>query len=81
MPLGTGLHLLRRYHASLLIRHGKSVKTVQARVGPASAAETLDTYAHLWPDSEDRTREAVDSVLGAVGEVNVADTKSCGHFD
>ncbi len=29
-----------------------------------SAAETLDTYRHLWPDSDDRTREAVDAVLG-----------------
>ena len=26
--------------------------------------ETLDTYSHWWPDSEDRTREAVDEVLG-----------------
>jgi integrase len=40
------------------------VKTVQARLGHASATETLDTYAHLWPDSEDRTRDAVDSILG-----------------
>jgi hypothetical protein len=28
---------------------------------PASATETLDTYAHLWPDSEDRTRDAAPS--------------------
>jgi integrase len=40
------------------------VKTVQARLGHASAIETLDTYGHLWPDSEDRTRQAVDLVLG-----------------
>jgi len=58
-------HDLRHYYASLLIRHGESVKTVQARLGHASATETLDTYSHLWPDSDDRTREAVDSVLGA----------------
>ena len=24
-----------------------------------------DTYSHLWPDSDDRTRTAVDSVLSA----------------
>jgi integrase len=36
---------------------------VQARLGHASAAETLDTYSHLWPDSEDRTRAAVDSAF------------------
>ena len=62
---GTGLHELRHFYASLLIRHGESVKTVQRRLGHATAAETLDTYAHLWPDSDDRTREAIDSVLGA----------------
>jgi integrase len=45
--------------------HNESVKVVQARLGHASAAETLDTYSHLWPDSEDRTRLAVDEVLGA----------------
>ena len=52
-------------HASLLIRHGESVTTVQARLGHSSATETLDTYSHRWPDSDDRTREAVDAVLGA----------------
>ncbi len=65
LPAGTHFHDLRHYFASLLIRHGESVKVVQARLGHASAAETLDTYSHLWPDSEDRTRAAVDSVLGA----------------
>jgi integrase len=65
LPAGTGLHALRHYYASLLIRHGESVKTVQARLGHASAVETLDTYSHLWPDSDDRTREAIDVVLGS----------------
>lgn len=70
---GTGLHALRHYYASLLIRHGESVKVVQANLGHASAVETLDTYAHLWPDSADRTREAVDRVLG-----NLADSSRTG---
>jgi integrase len=65
LPPGTTFHDLRHYYASLLIRHGESVKVVQSRLGHATAAETLDTYSHLWPDSEDRTRLAVDSVLGA----------------
>lgn len=69
-PEGTGFHALRHYYASLLIRHGKSVKVVQARLGHASASETLDTYSHLWPDSEDRTRAAVDDVLGARAVAN-----------
>jgi hypothetical protein len=33
--------------------------------GHASAVEALDTYSHLWPDSDDRTRDAIDSELGA----------------
>lgn len=64
VPAGTRFHDLRHFYASLLIRHGESVKTVQARLGHASASETLDTYSHLWPDSDDRTRAAVDVVLG-----------------
>jgi integrase len=65
LPTSATFHDLRHFHASLLIRHGESVKTVQARLGHASASETLDVYSHLWPDSEDRTRRAVDEVLSA----------------
>lgn len=65
---GVTFHALRHYYASLLIRYGESVKTVQDRLGHASAVETLDTYSHLWPDSDDRTREAVDSALGAAAD-------------
>jgi integrase len=62
---GDGYHQLRHYYASLLIGAGESVKVVQDRLGHSSAMMTLDTYSHLWPDSEDRTRSAVDGVLGA----------------
>lgn len=61
-------HTLRHYYASLLIRHGESVKTVRARLGHSSAAQTLDVYSHLWPDSDDRTRDAVDAVWDAVAD-------------
>ncbi|WP_116996190.1 tyrosine-type recombinase/integrase [Desertimonas flava] len=60
LPPRTGLHALRHFYASLLIRSGLSVKVVQARLGHATAAETLDTYGHLWPDDGDRTRAALD---------------------
>lgn len=62
---GEGFHALRHHYASVLIRAGESVKVVQARLGHKSAQETLDTYAHLFPDSDDRTREAVDAALGS----------------
>ncbi|MGH8750044.1 MAG: tyrosine-type recombinase/integrase, partial [Burkholderiales bacterium] len=54
-----GLHALRHFYASALIRHGENVKTVQRRMGHSSSATTLDTYTHLWPDFDDRTRQAV----------------------
>ena len=60
---GATFHDLRHFYASLLIAHGCSVKAVQRRLGHQSAMETLDTYSHLWPDSDDETREAVDAVL------------------
>jgi hypothetical protein len=41
------------------------VREVQARLGHANATETPNTYAHLWPDSDHRTLDAVDRVLGA----------------
>jgi len=56
-------HDLRHYYASLLIRHGESVKVVRRRLGHKTAQETLDTYGHLWPDSDGRTREVVDGEL------------------
>lgn len=61
-------HDLRHYYASLLIRSGASVKVVQSRLGHASAKTTLDTYGHLFPDEEDRTRAAVDGELARAAE-------------
>ncbi len=57
-------HDLRHYYASVLIRAGESVKVVQRRLGHASAQETLDTYGHIWPEDDDRTRIAIDNVFG-----------------
>lgn len=68
-PEWSSFHDLRHFYASLLIRHGCSVKVVQSRLGHSSAAETLDTYSHLWPDSDDETREAVDLVLGPIADL------------
>lgn len=56
-------HDLRHFYASALISAGCSVKAVQKALGHASATETLNTYAHLWPDDEDRTRAAIQAAL------------------
>ena len=67
VPVGDAFHQLRHFYASLLIAHGESVKVVQERLGHTSAQMTLDTFCHLWPDSDDSTRAAVDLVLGNRG--------------
>jgi integrase len=59
---GVRFHDLRHHYASALIAAGCSVKAVQAALGHASATETLETYAHLWPADEDRTRDAIQAL-------------------
>lgn len=54
LPEGTRFHDLRHFFASTLIAAGLNVKEVQARLGHATASETLDVYSHLFPDQEDR---------------------------
>lgn len=65
-------HNLRHHSASLLIRAGLSVKAVQRYLGHATAAETLDTYGHLWPDDVERIRSAIDAVLSRTDREAVA---------
>lgn len=64
LPAWATPHDLRHFYASSLIRSGASVKVIQARLGHSSAKTTLDVYGHLFPDEEDRTRQAMDDVLG-----------------
>jgi hypothetical protein len=46
----------------LLIPHGKNVTVIAERLGETPQM-VFNTYAHLWPGDEHRTREAVDRVL------------------
>lgn len=66
LPEWATFHDLRHFYASLLIARGCSVKAVQRHLGHNSAMETLDTYAHLWADNDDETRDAVDDVFQGV---------------
>ncbi len=54
------------------------VKAVQIRLRHASAKTTLDTYSHLWPDSDDSTRAAIDVVMTARAQ-NLADFRGLGE--
>jgi hypothetical protein len=41
------------------------VVTVQRALGHAKATTTLNTYAHLWPTAEDRTRAAAADLMAS----------------
>lgn len=53
-------HSLRHTYASLAIARGADVKALQMVLGHASAVETLDTYADLWPDRTFEVANALD---------------------
>lgn len=53
---------LRHTAASLLIREGASIKAVQRHMGHATAAITLDTYGHLFPDELPDLAERLDAL-------------------
>ncbi|MCS5732374.1 tyrosine-type recombinase/integrase [Herbiconiux daphne] len=57
------LHSLRHFYASGLIAAGCDVVTVQRALGHSSPSITLNTYSHLWPSAEDRTRKAANAIM------------------
>lgn len=59
------LHDLRHFYASGLIVAGCDVVTVQHALGHSSPSITLNTYSHLWPRAEDRTRNAAAGLMSA----------------
>ncbi|MFD6134584.1 tyrosine-type recombinase/integrase [Isoptericola sp. NPDC060257] len=56
-------HDLRHFFASGLIAAGCDVVTVQRALGHSSATVTLNTYSHLWPTAEDKTRAATAALV------------------
>ncbi len=59
-----GTHALRHFYASVLLDAGESIRALADYLGHADPAFTLRTYTHLMPSSEERTKKAVDRVLG-----------------
>ena len=71
LPDGFRFHDLRHTYASLLIAQGLDVKTVQTRLRHASAMTTLNTYGHMFPDTDDKSREAVATAFAARRAANL----------
>jgi integrase len=63
-----GVHTIRmldlgRTHAMRLLRAGTPIKAVSERLGHAKTSITLNTYAHVLPDMQERAVEAIDAAL------------------
>jgi len=68
LPSNYTLHTLRHFYASALIAEGCDVVTVQRALGHSTPSITLNTYSHLWPSAEDRTRDAAATLMRSVLE-------------
>jgi len=75
---GIRLHDLRHFYASGLIAAGCDVVTVQRALGHAKASTTLETYSHLWPSAEDKTRNAATVLAEEVLVANVGSMRARG---
>lgn len=54
------IHEFRHSHASYLINNGCSIRIVADRLGHKDVAETLNTYSHLYPDSQDEVIKIIE---------------------
>ena len=65
---GFRLYDLRHTHASHLLLQRMNPLDVSRRLGHASVAFTLDTYAHVLAEMEDKVAEAAGRVLALESE-------------
>ena len=56
------VHDLRHSHASILIGNGANIVSVSKRLGHSNPTMTLNVYAHLLPDGEDKLIEKLENL-------------------
>ncbi len=56
------IHDFRHSHASLLIANGATIVLVSNRLGHTNTQQTLNTYAHLFPNSESELINLIDKI-------------------
>lgn len=55
------LHDIRHSHASYLLNNGANIIAVSKRLGHATITQTLETYAHLMHDTEEKMMEIIEN--------------------
>lgn len=56
-------HDLRHIHASLLINSNVAARVIADRLGHSTTKTTLDTYSHVFAESEVKAMQAIDMAL------------------
>jgi integrase len=68
-----GMHALRHWFASVPLDAGTSIKALAEHLGHVDPGFTLRIYTHMMPESEDRSRKAIDRALrGMPGAVEAS---------
>ncbi len=57
------LHTLRHTHASLIINSNVTARVIADRLGHSTTKTTLDTYSHVFAESEVKAMQAIDMAL------------------
>jgi len=71
-------HGLRHTHISHLLEDGHPIKTVSSRAGHATVNITLDIYAHVLPDSQEKLAAAYGAEFeGVVKQVRNREQEIC----
>jgi hypothetical protein len=69
--LRIGILIPRRHRcnrpASLWLQSGINIKIVSQRLGHAKVSTTLNTYAHVIPDTQDQVTAKLDAEFGSKG--------------
>ncbi len=73
---GLKFHELRHTQATLQLAAGVDIKTVQTRLGHASASVTLNTYAHALPERDRAAADLFESILDEAEQPRVIEFKS-----
>ncbi|MGH3397328.1 MAG: tyrosine-type recombinase/integrase, partial [Streptosporangiaceae bacterium] len=60
-----GMHQLRHYYASALLRGGIDIKRLQSYLGHHSAAFTIDVYGHLQANDHEASLRQIEAALAA----------------
>lgn len=59
-------HDLRHTAASLMLKHGVSVKVVQECLGHSDAAMTLNVYSHTMPGMQKEAAQKMDEITAII---------------